>query len=103
MGRYLVIMLFLAPFFAAGQNKESETRKFIGEGKFTRINKDWNTIAEFSSGIGEYVNFFPINVTNLKTSETQNALELNMYVKKPEVYKTAWVGLDEIDEFIFFY
>lgn len=102
MKNYLIMLLFLAPLFVAGQNKESETRKFIGEGKFTQINKDWNIIAEFNSGIGEYVNFFPINVINLKTNEAQKALELNMYIKKPEVYKTAWVGLDEIDEFVFF-
>ena len=25
-----------------------------------------------------------------------------MFIKNPDLYKTAWVGLDEIDEFIYF-
>jgi hypothetical protein len=83
-------------------NEESSTRKFIEQAQFTQINKDWNTIAEFNSGLGEYVNFFPIEVIDLKTKARVNALQLDMYVKKPEVYKTAWVGLDEVDEFIQF-
>jgi hypothetical protein len=84
------------------QNEQSSTRKFIDDAQFTKISKDWNTIAEFNSGIGEYVKFFPIEVVNLKSKATQNALQLDMYIKKPEVYKTVWVGLDEIDEFINF-
>lgn len=85
-----------------GQNIESETRKFIDESKYTRIDKDWTTIAEFKSGIGEYVNFFPIEISDLKTGEKMNALQMDMYIKKPEVYKTAWIGLDEIEDFINF-
>lgn len=84
------------------QNEQSSTRKFIDDAQFTKISKDWNTIAEFNSGIGEYVKFFPIEVVNLKSKAKQNALQLDMYIKKPEVYKTVWVGLDEIDEFINF-
>jgi hypothetical protein len=87
---------------AQKENVESTTRKFMEKAQFTQINKDWSTIAEFSSGIGEFVNFFPIEVIDLKSKEKVNALQLDMYVKKPEVNKTAWVGLDEIDEFIQF-
>ena len=84
------------------ENEESTTRKFIEQAQFTQINKDWTTIAEFSSGLGEYVNFFPIEVIDLKTKSKVNALQLDMFVKKPEVYKSDWVGLDEVDEFIQF-
>lgn len=94
--------LFLISVLCFAQNEQSSTRKFIEEAQFTKISKDWNTIAEFNSGIGEYVKFFPIEVVNLKSKATQNALQLDMYIKKPEVYKTVWVGLDEIDEFISF-
>lgn len=99
-----ILIVIMACFATYGQkaNVESTTRVFIDKAQFTQINKDWNTIAEFSSGIGEYVNFFPIEVINLKTNEKVNALQLDMYVKKPEVNKTAWVGLDEVDEFIQF-
>jgi hypothetical protein len=100
----LLITLFLAGINAQAQkeNVESSTRVFIDKAQFTQINKDWTTIAEFNSGIGEYVNFFPIEVIDLKTNQKVNALQLDMYIKKPEVYKTAWVGLDEVDEFVQF-
>ena len=100
----MLTVLFLIGFNTSAQkeNVESSTRLFIDKAQFTQINKDWSTIAEFSSGIGEYVNFFPIEVIDLKTKEKVNALQLDMYVKKPEVYKTAWVGLDEVEEFIRF-
>jgi hypothetical protein len=100
----LITTLFLTGFgaYAQKENVESTTRIFIDKAQFTQINKDWTTIAEFSSGIGEYVNFYPIEVIDLKTNAIVNALQLDMYVKKPEVNKTAWVGLDEVDEFIQF-
>lgn len=100
----LLTVLFLigVTTYAQKENVASSTRLFIDKAQLTQINKDWSTIAEFSSGIGEYVNFFPIEVIDLKTKEKVNALQLDMYVKKPEVYKTAWVGLDEVDEFILF-
>ncbi|SMC41783.1 hypothetical protein [Moheibacter sediminis] len=102
MKKLFLILFLILSFYSFSQNVESSTRKFIDEAQFTQINKDWNTMAEFQSGIGEYVNFFPIEVINLKSNEKVKALQLDMYIKKPEVYKTAWVGLDEIDEFIFF-
>ena len=92
----------LVSILGNAQNEESSTRKFIEKAQFTQINKDWNTIANFSSGIGEYVNFYPIEVIDLKTGHKVNALQLDMFIKNPDLYKTAWVGLDEIDEFIHF-
>ncbi len=102
MKNIFTTFLLLVSILCFAQNEQSSTRKFIEEAQFTKISKDWNTIAEFNSGIGEYVKFFPIEVVNLKSKATQNALQLDMYIKKPEVYKTVWVGLDEIDEFISF-
>jgi hypothetical protein len=83
-------------------NEESSTRIFIEKAQFTRINKDWSTIAEFKSGIGEYVNFYPIEVIDLKTGTKIKALQLDMYIKEPRIEITAWVGMDEIEEFINF-
>lgn len=96
------LILILVVTFSVAQNVESTTRKFIDESQYTRINKDWNITAEFKSGIGEYVKFFPIEVIDLKSGEKMEALQLDMYIKKPEVYKTAWVGLDEVADFINF-
>lgn len=98
----LLMMFLLTSIFVFSQNKESSTRKFIDEAQFTRINKDWTTMASFKSGIGEYVRFFPIEVINLKSGEKTKALQVNMFIKKPDVYKTAWVGLEEINEFVTF-
>ncbi|CAM3834199.1 hypothetical protein FLGE108171_15985 [Flavobacterium gelidilacus] len=102
MKKTFTLFIILLSFVSFAQNEQSTTRKFIEEAQFTKISKDWNTIAEFNSGIGEYVKFFPIEVVNLKSNAKQNALQLDMYIKKPEIYKTVWVGLDEIDEFINF-
>jgi hypothetical protein len=96
---FLILMISIDSF---GQNIESTTRKFIDESQYTRINKDWSTTAEFKSGIGEYVKFFPIEVVDLKSGKKMNALQLDMYIKKPDIYKTAWVGLDEVADFINF-
>jgi hypothetical protein len=100
--QFLTILFLSFTVISIGQNIESSTRKFIDEAQFTRINRDWITIAEFKSGIGETVEFYPIEVINLKTGEKRNALQLDMNIKKPEVFKTAWIGLEEINEFIRF-
>ncbi|WP_299006871.1 hypothetical protein [uncultured Tenacibaculum sp.] len=99
---FLTYLFLIVSTISFSQNIESSTRKFIDEAQFTRINKDWSTIAEFKSGIGETVEFYPIEVINLKTGEKTNALQLDMNIKKPDVFKTAWIGLEEINEFISF-
>ncbi|WP_435263836.1 hypothetical protein [Tenacibaculum sp. nBUS_03] len=100
--QFLILALLVTSSILIGQNTESSTRKFIDKAKFTRINKDWTTIAKFKSGIGETVEFYPIEVINLKTGEKTNALQLDMKIKKPDVFKTAWIGIEEINEFITF-
>jgi len=102
MKKIIFVFTFMAAINLFAQNVESTTRKFIDDAQFTLIEKDWTTTAEFYSGIGEFVKFFPIEVTNLKSKTKVKALQLDMDIKKPEVFKTAWVGLDEIDEFIYF-
>lgn len=97
-----LILLCYGFAFSQKENIESTTRKFIDNAQFTRINKDWTTIAEFKSGIGEYVNFYPIEVIDLKTGEKVKALQLDMFIKSPDTFKTVWVGLDEVEEFISF-
>lgn len=102
MKTLLISLLLLITTTTIAQNVESTTRKFIEDSKYTRINKDWSTTAEFRSGIGEYVKFFPIEVIDLKSGTKMKALQLDMYIKKPDLYKTAWVGLDEVSDFINF-
>ncbi len=102
MKNSLVYLLLIATSLSFGQNIQSSTRKFIDETQFTRINKDWTTIAEFKSGIGESVEFYPIEVIDLKNGKKTEALQLDMKIKNPDVFKTAWIGIEEINEFIYF-
>lgn len=88
----------------------SETRTFIDNSDKTRINKDWSLAAEFKSGIGETVTFFPVQIIDLDTKATINAIELDMMTKQataplaPAImqYSTVWIDYDEIDSFIAF-
>jgi len=75
--------LNFTPISAQDNNQSvySETRKFIENAETTRVNKDWSLIAEFRSGIGETVEFFPIQIVNLKTGEKRNSLQVNVQVK----------------------
>lgn len=95
---------------------QSATRKFIGFEPQFNFYRDWSTQAEFKSGIGEYVHFFPVELKNLKTGEKLSALQLEMMVKsanpvasiggfgvkKDETTSFAYLGLDEVNEFINF-
>lgn len=98
----LTLLLFTMSLLTFAQNIESSTRKFMKDADFTQIDKDWTTIAEFNSGIDESVLLFPIKVMNLKTGEKTEALQLDMHIKNPKVFKTAWIGIEEINEFISF-
>ncbi|MFQ6601002.1 hypothetical protein [Flavobacterium sp. C3NV] len=98
----VTLILWTILCYSQKENIESSTRILIDKTQFTRINKDWNTTAEFKSGIGEYVNFYPIEVIDLKSGTKTNALQLDMYIKNPDIRKTVWVGTDEIEEFINF-
>lgn len=100
---------------------KSDVRMMIEDASITRINKDWSNTAEFKSGIGETVQFFPVQVIDLKSGRKSEALQVDMYIKKGgtnaviagamtlnpglmgnDDYMSAWVGHDEIDEFIEF-
>ena len=123
----IAVALFCTTLFAqgytpkakdAGKGKESElemqrssTRIFIDKAFTTRVNKDWSVIAEFKSGIGETAQFFPVQIEDLKTHEKTSALQVDLEIKAPtglafvgniRTNLTAWVGLDEIDEFVKF-
>ncbi len=88
--------LFL-PVSLFAQN-QSSTRDFIDKASFLQINKDWTITAEFYSGLGEYVKFYPVEVMDLKSKETRDALLLNMHAKLGAewVDAEAWIGLDEV-------
>ena len=84
---YFGILFLMISTITFSQNIKSSTRELIDSAKFTRVNRDWRIIAEFKSGIGETVQFYPIEVINLKTKEKTKALQLDMNIKNPSVFK----------------
>lgn len=83
------------------QKKNSETRQFIENAEITQINKDWNVRAEFKSGLGEVVSFFPVEAIDLKSNKKVNSLQMDMTISK-NYFKSSWIDLNEVDEFILF-
>lgn len=86
----------------------SVTRSFIDNSKKTRINKDWSLEAEFKSGIGETVTFYPVQIVDLDTRKEINAIELVMFTKAqaglvmvPQT-QSVWIDYDEVESFIAF-
>ncbi|HRB70889.1 MAG TPA: hypothetical protein PK776_03485 [Flavobacterium sp.] len=104
--RIKILLLFLVTScFSSAQNAiNSSTRKFIDNAAVTRIVKDWNVVANIKSGTGETVSFFPIEITDLKTGQIVKALQMDMSVdcQNFKLYKSSWVDLDEISEFVIF-
>lgn len=79
----IIFLMMSISGYAQKDNKTevSETRNFIKDAETVRINKDWTLVAEFKSGIGETVQFFPIQIVNLKTGTVRNALQVDLQVK----------------------
>ena len=90
------------------QKKNSDTRQFIENAEITQINKDWNVKAEFKSGIGELVSFFPVEAIDLKSNKKVKSLQMDMTItsqffgKSSSYFKSSWIDLNEVDEFILF-
>lgn len=100
----LILFLFTCYFLSAQNNSNSDTRKFIENADITRIDRDWNIVANLASGIGESVSFFPVEITDLKTNQKVKALQVDMTVncRGFENSKSSWVDLNEISEFVIF-
>jgi len=112
---YLIVIMWSSIILSQTQKNlpkkeelNSNTRTFIDNSNKTRINKDWSLEAEFKSGIGEKITFFPVQIIDLDTKKEINALQLDMMVKMrtgfggiPIEYD-AWIDYDEIDSFIAF-
>lgn len=104
----LLILLITSMSYAQKPKQNSETRQFIDNAEITQINKDWNIKAEFKSGIGEIVSFFPVEAIDLKSNQKVKSLQMDMTVssqflgKGTNYFKSSWIDLNEVDEFILF-
>jgi len=124
-----ILSFFIFSITIPAQEKtknDSEARHLIENATTNRINKDWSQMAEFRSGIGETVQFYPVQIVDLKTGKKTNALQVDIALKLRNNQLTAiqsmgtgnavsivsafmndeafsaWVDLDEIAEFITF-
>lgn len=98
----------------------SEVRKFIGKEPKFNFFRDWTYKAEYTSGIGEYVQFYPVTLSNLSTNQKMNAIQIDVMIKvdqnamagfksigpkfgsKDELKSTAYMTREELKEFIDF-
>lgn len=65
----------------ASGRKLSEARTLMDNTDIVRINKDWSLIAEFKSGTGERVEFFPVEVVDPKTGIKMIALQMDLKIR----------------------
>jgi hypothetical protein len=105
----LIFLLFsIISINYAQQKPNSETRQFIDNADITQVNKNWNVKAEFKSGLGEIVSFFPVEAIDLKSNKKVKSLQMDMTViyqsggKNNNYFKSSWIDLNEVDEFIYF-
>lgn len=104
----ILLLLIGSKSYSQKEKTNSETRKFIDNAEITQINKDWNVKAEFKSGLGEIVSFFPVEAIDLKSNNKIKSLQMDMSViyqiagRNFNYFKSSWIDLNEVDEFILF-
>ncbi|MFY7665978.1 hypothetical protein [Flavobacterium sp.] len=102
------LIITLAICYGQKSKTNSETRRFIDDADFTQINKNWNLTADFKSGLGEIVSFFPVEAIDLKTGQKVKSLQMDMTVlyqvagRSYNYFKSSWIDLGEVEEFIIF-
>lgn len=99
----IILLLFSIVSINYAQNGKpnSVARQFIDDADITQINKDWNVKAEFRSGLGEVVSFFPVEAIDLKSNKKIKSLQMDMTISQ-NYFKSSWIDLNEVDEFILF-
>jgi hypothetical protein len=107
----IMLVSFAQTVYVDGNSK---TRQFIGQETEFNFYRDWSYQAEFTSGIGEYVRFFPVVITNIKTGDKIKALQIEMMVKtentgfakpfakKGETTSFGYIAYEEVDGFVNF-
>jgi hypothetical protein len=96
-----VLLVVISNLLTAQNDSNSIARNLIQNADISMVSRDWNTIATISSGTGETVSFFPIEITDLKTGQKLKALQVDMTISNCRD-KTSWIDMNEISEFITF-
>jgi len=106
--RKLLLLLMLVSFIngSFAQENKSSVRNFINNSEHLKFVENWSTIAEFSSGLGEFVKFYPVYITDLKTGKEEKAFKVKMYIMSDysdkKIYKTAYISDKEVMDFVIF-
>lgn len=96
-----IFLLLFVTTINYSQKMNSEARQFIENAEITQINRDWNVKAEFMSGLGEILSFFPVEAIDLKSNNKIKSLQMDMSLTN-NYFKSSWIDLNEVDEFILF-
>ena len=101
----LTLLLVVTSNLLTAQNdSNSSARNFIQNANISMVSRDKTTVATITSGTGEIVSFFPIEITDLKTYQKIKTLQVDMSTKCGgfAYYKSSWIDVNEIAEFITF-
>ena len=88
----LILSILLLSLEINAQNKfqsetdgASELRGLINTSDAYFLSVDYSSVAEFKSGIGEYVDFYPSEFKNLNTNSVTKGLKILMKVLVPSI------------------
>ncbi len=112
-----ILLLVISNLLTAQNDSNSIARNLIQNADISMVSRDWTTVANITSGTGETVSFFPIEITDLKTGQKIKALQVDMSINcKVANYNnstiinlngieytiSSWIDVNEIAEFITF-
>lgn len=91
MKKATLLVLLLVNFCSFSQDEKekpqvkksrvSKARKIIENASISNINKDWSLEAKFEAQNGDEISFFPVQIVDLKTGETEEAFQVDIEVK----------------------
>ncbi|CCG53179.1 Protein of unknown function [Flavobacterium indicum GPTSA100-9 = DSM 17447] len=86
-------------FLIAQNTTTTKARTLLENASLVKIAKDWNTTAFLLSGNGETVSFIPIEITDLKTNEVVQALQVEMTTncRGYKYFEISYIDVDEIE------
>jgi hypothetical protein len=101
MKRIVLLMLLSAQIFAQNQfvpevAGASELRAVINKSDAYFLTIDYANVAEFKSGIGEFVNFYPAEFKNLNTNAVTKGLKIQMKISIPVLLADGKTGSNMI-------
>lgn len=106
MKKLSTILLVCIVSLSFGQEKTlTKASLLIKDAELSKIVCDYSYEAKFNSGLGEYMNFFPAQIYNLKTGEAINALKFETKYQtfgNDAITESGFIDIDEIGELISF-